>query len=59
MGPECCFLIVIRVDPNLVVPRSQIQFWKDSGARDLIEQLLHRGNWEPVFHSGGILDTAK
>lgn len=46
---ECHFFDIIRVDSDLMVPRTQIYLGKDLSTMELVEQVINAWKWVSVL----------
>ena len=49
MCAESCFRDIIRMDPNLVIPRTKIQLGEKMSTMELIQKLINNGNWKFIL----------
>ena len=58
MCVERCFRDIIRVNPNLVIPRMKIQLGEKMSTVELIQKLINNGNWKLIF-DGDVIKSSK
>src|SRR3979490_1509776 len=52
--PKCCLPLVSILNPNIVVPPSDIQLREVLSSPEMINQLWNEGEWIPIFDGHGI-----
>ena len=49
MCAKSCFRDIIRMDPNLVIPKTKIQLGEKMSNMELIQKLINNGNWKIIL----------
>ena len=54
MCAESCFRDIIRMDLNLVIPKTKIQLGEKMSTMELIQKLINNKNWKLILDCDGI-----